>query len=150
MAAAQDAQKAKKWQEVLAKTREAEATQFAKTAWDQHWMHEFRGYAYSQLGQYPEATREYEAGLSSPCMSETARVGRYKTLVTMFYAMRNYPKVIDYANRALKSGRDPELQVTLGQAYYLTNDNKNALRIMKKSWRASSRRARPPKSRRCI
>ena len=64
MAAAQDAQKAKKWQEVLAKTREAEATQFAKTAWDQHWMHEFRGYAYSQLGQYPEATREYEAGLA--------------------------------------------------------------------------------------
>jgi hypothetical protein len=63
-------------------------------------------------------------------MSESARVGRYKTLVTMFYAMRNYPKVIDYANRALKAGRDAELQVTLGQAYYLTNDNKNALRIM--------------------
>ena len=130
MAAAQDAQKAKKWQEVLAKTREAEATSFTKTAWDQHWMHEFRGYAYSQLGQYPEATREYEAGLASPCMSEAARVGRYKTLVTMFYAMRNSPKVIDYANRALKNGRDPELMVTLGQAYYLTNDNKNSLKTM--------------------
>jgi hypothetical protein len=64
-------------------------------------------------------------------LSETARVARYKTLVTMFYAMRNYPKVIDYANRALKSGRDAELQVTLGQAYYLTNDNKNALRSCK-------------------
>jgi tetratricopeptide (TPR) repeat protein len=132
MAAAQDAQKAKKWQEVLAKTREAEATPFTKTGWDQHWMHEFRGYAYSQLGQYPEATREYEAGLASPCMNETARVGRYKTLVTLFYAQRNYPKVIDYANRALKSGRDLELEVTLGQAYYLTNDNKNALLVMKR------------------
>ena len=92
MAAAQDAQKAKKWQEVLAKTREAEATPFAKTAWDQHWMHEFRGYAYSQLGQYPEATREYEAGLASPCMSEAARVGRYKTLVTMFYCDAQLPE----------------------------------------------------------
>ena len=130
MAAAQDAQKAKKWQEVLTKTREAEGVQFSKTAWDLHWMHEFRGYAYSQLGQYPEATREYEAGLTSPCLSEGQRVGRYKTLVTLFYAMRNYPKVIDYSNRALKAGRDAELQVTLGQAYYLTNDNKNALRIM--------------------
>ena len=145
MAAAQDAQKAKKWQEVLAKTREAEATQFAKTAWDQHWMHEFRGYAYSQLGQYPEATREYEAGLSSPCLSETARVGRYKTLVTMFYAMRNYPKVIDYSNRALKSGRDPELQVTLGQAYYLTNDNKNALRIMQEVMASIEQKGQAPK-----
>jgi hypothetical protein len=57
-------------------------------------------------------------------------VGRYKTLVTLFYAMRNYPKVIDYANRALKTGRDLELEVTLGQAYYLTNDNKNALKVM--------------------
>jgi tetratricopeptide (TPR) repeat protein len=146
MAAAQDAQKAKKWQEVLAKTRDAEATQFAKTAWDQHWMHEFRGYAYSQLGQYPEATREYEAGLASPCMSEAARVGRYKTLVTMFYAMRNYPKVIDYSNRALKSGpRDPELLVTLGQAYYLTNDNKNSLRIMQEVMASITQKGQAPK-----
>jgi tetratricopeptide (TPR) repeat protein len=145
MAAAQDAQKAKKWQEVLAKTREAESTPVSKTAWDQHWMHEFRGYAYSQLGQYPEATREYEAGLSSPCMNETARVGRYKTLVTMFYAMRNYPKVIDYANRALKTSSDPELKVTLGQAYYLTNDNKNALRIMNEVMASIEQRGQTPK-----
>jgi tetratricopeptide (TPR) repeat protein len=146
MAAAQDAQKAKKWQDVLAKTREAESTQFSKTAWDQHWMHEFRGYAYSQLGQYPEATREYEAGLPSPCMSETARVGRYKTLVTMFYAMRNYPKVIDYANRALKSSpNDAELKVTLGQAYYLTNDNKNSLRVMQEVMSTIEQKGQTPK-----
>ena len=145
MAAAQDAQKAKKWQEVLSKTREAESTQVAKTAWDQHWMHEFRGYAYSQLGQYPEATREYEAGLNSPCMNEAARVGRYKTLVTLFYAMRNYPKVIDYANRALKTSRDPELEVTLGQAYYLTNDNKNSLLVMQRVMASIEQRNQTPK-----
>jgi len=130
MAAAQDAQKAKKWQEVLNKTREAEQVPFTKTAWDLHWMHEFRGYAYTGLQQYSEAAREYEAGLSSPCMTEAQRVGRYKTLVTLFYALRNYPKVIDYANRALKAGPDTELEVSLGQAYYLTNNNKDALRIM--------------------
>src|SRR5213075_2695061 len=43
MAAAQDAQKAKKWQEVLAKTREAQAVPAAKSAWDQHWIHELQG-----------------------------------------------------------------------------------------------------------
>jgi len=145
MAAAQDAQKAKKWQEVLTKTREAESTQVTKTAWDQHWMHEFRGYAYSQLGQYPEAAREYEAGLSSPCMNEAARAGRYKTLVNMFYSMRNYPKVIDYANRALKNTNDMEMKVTLGQAYYLTNDNKNSLRIMKEVMASIEGRGQAPK-----
>jgi len=145
MAAAQDAQKAKKWQEVLSKTREAESTQVTKTAWDQHWMHEFRGYAYSQLGQYPEAAREYEAGLSSPCMTEPQRIARYKSLVTLFYAMRNYPKVIDYANRAIKTSADPEVKVTLGQAYYLTNDNKNALRVMNEVMASIEQRGQTPK-----
>src|SRR6185436_14623373 len=56
-----------------------------------------------------------------------------------------YPKVIDYANRALKSGRDPELQVTLGQAYYLTNDNKNALRIMNEVMAKIEQKGQAPK-----
>ena len=47
-------------------------------------------------------------------------------------AMRNYPKVIDYANRALKA--DPTMPEAAGDAgpglHYLTNDNKNALRVM--------------------
>jgi len=144
MAAAQDAQKAKKWQEVLNKTREAEQVAFTKTAWDLHWMHEFRGYAYTGLQQYPEAAREYEAGLNSPCMSEAQRVGRYKTLVSLFYSMRNYPKVIDYANRALKVQKDIELMVTLGQAYYLTNDNKNSLRIMNEVLASIEQRGQAP------
>jgi len=149
MAAAQDAQKAKKWQDVLTRTREAEGTQVAKTAWDQHWMHEFRGYAYSQLGQYPEATREYEAGLASPCMSEAARVGRYKTLVTLFYAQRNYPKVIDYANRALKSGSDLEWRSRWVRRISSPTTTRTRYASCKESWQRSRGVARLRKSRRC-
>jgi tetratricopeptide (TPR) repeat protein len=130
MAAAQDAQKARKWQEVLNKTREAQAVSAPKTAWDQHWIHEFQGYAYSMLGQDTEAAREIEADIASPCISESARAGKYKTLASLYFRLKNYPKVIDFATRGLKISRDPELQVTLGQAYYLTNDNKNAMRVM--------------------
>src|SRR5687767_2669084 len=111
MAAAQDAQKAKRWQEVLSKVREAQAVSVAKTAWDQYWIHEFQGFAYSQLGQYADAARELEFGLTSPCMAENAKPARYKALVNLYYSLRNYPKVIDYANRALKITRDPEVQV---------------------------------------
>src|SRR5688572_22825634 len=68
MAAAQEAQRAKRWQEVLNRTREAESTAGAKTQTDLYWMNEFRGYAYHQLRQYAEAARELEAGLNSPCM----------------------------------------------------------------------------------
>src|SRR5262245_12264321 len=51
MSAAQDAMKAKKWQEVLAKTREAEGVAGAKSQFDLYWMSEFRGYAYHNLKQ---------------------------------------------------------------------------------------------------
>jgi hypothetical protein len=51
MAAAQEAMKAKRWQEVLTKTKEAESTPGAKTQTDLYWMSEFRGYAYHSLKQ---------------------------------------------------------------------------------------------------
>jgi tetratricopeptide (TPR) repeat protein len=145
MSAAQDAQKAKRWQEVLSKVREANAVAVPKTAWDQYWMHEFQGFAYSQLGQYADAARELEFGLTSPCMADSAKPARYKALVNLYYSLRNYPKVIDYANRALKLSRDPEVQVTLGQAYFLTNDNKSAMRVMNEVMAQVEQRGAVPK-----
>ena len=70
MTAAQDAQKARKWQEVLTRTREAESTPGAKSQFDLYWMAEFRGYAYHNLRQNAEAARELEAALNNPCMPE--------------------------------------------------------------------------------
>jgi tetratricopeptide (TPR) repeat protein len=145
MAAAQDAQKAKKWQEVLAKTREAQAVPAAKSAWDQHWIHEFQGYAYSMLGQDADAAREIEADVTSPCLSETARAGKYKTLASLYFRLRNYPKAIDFATRGLKISRDPELQIVLGQSYFLTNDNKNAMRVMNEVMADIERSGQKPK-----
>jgi hypothetical protein len=130
MAAAQEAQRAKRWQEVLNRTREAESTAGAKTQTDLYWMNEFRGYAYHQLRQYAEAARELEAGLNSPCMPESGKLERYKSLVGLYTNLRNYPKAIEFGNRALKIGRDPEIQVQVAQAYYLSGDNKNAVRMM--------------------
>src|SRR5688500_7249123 len=70
MAAAQEALKSKRWQEVLNKTREAEAVPGSKSQFDQYWMNEFRGYAYHNLRQEAEAARELEAALNSPCMPD--------------------------------------------------------------------------------
>jgi tetratricopeptide (TPR) repeat protein len=131
MDAAQKAIAARKWQEVLTRVREAEnTTGYIKSAFDQFYMNEFKGYAYHQLGQLAEAAREFEAGLASPCMAENKKAGRYKNLAALYYQMRNYPKAIDFANRGLKVNRDPELMVTLGQAYYQAGNNKEAVRVM--------------------
>ncbi|HLA73413.1 MAG TPA: hypothetical protein VK624_18030 [Steroidobacteraceae bacterium] len=130
MAAAQEAMKAKRWQDVLAKTREAESTPGAKTQTDLYWMSEFRGYAYHSLKQDSEAVRELEAGLNSPCMPEAKKLERYKSILGIYSALRNYPKVIDYGNRALKVSKDPDLQVAVAQAYYQSGNNKDAVRVM--------------------
>jgi tetratricopeptide (TPR) repeat protein len=139
MAAAQDAQKARRWQDMLAKVREAEQTPGAKTQTDLYYMAEFRGYAYHQLRQYADAARELEAGLNSPCMPESQRADRYKSLVGLYTNLRNYPKAIDFGNRALKISRDPDIQVAVAQAYYQSGDNKSAVRVMNELIESSGR-----------
>jgi tetratricopeptide (TPR) repeat protein len=139
MTAAQEAMKAKRWQDVLNRVREAEAVPGAKSGFDQYYMAEFRGYAYHNLRQDADAARELEAALNSPCMPEAKKADRYKALVGLYTSLKNYPKAIDYANRGLKLSRDPELQVALAQAYYQSGNNKDAARVMKDLLASSDR-----------
>jgi TolA-binding protein len=130
MIAAQDAMKAKKWQESLNKLKEAEAQPGAKSAFDQFHITEIRGYVYTSLHQDADAARELEAGLNSPCMAEAKKPERIKTLLNYFIRLRNYPKATDYGNRAVKLSNDPEIKILLAQAYYQSGNNKEAIRIM--------------------
>jgi tetratricopeptide (TPR) repeat protein len=130
MTAAQEAQRAKKWQDVLTRVHEADAVPGAKSQFDQYYMAEFRGYAYHMLHQEPDAAREFEAALNSPCMPEAKKLERYKTLTGLYSSLKNYPKVIDYGNRALKISRDPDMYVAVAQAYYLSGNNKESVRLM--------------------
>ena len=139
MTAAQEAMKAKRWQDVLNRVRESEAVPGAKSAFDQYYMAEFRGYAYHNLRQDADAARELENALNSPCMPEAKKADRYKALVGLYTSLKNYPKAIDYANRGLKVSRDPELQVALAQAYYQSGNNKDAARVMKDLLASSDR-----------
>lgn len=145
MAAAQDAMKAKRWQEVLTRTKEAEGVPGAKSQFDLYWMAEFRGYAYHNLRQTADAARELEAGLNSPCMPEGGKVERYKALVGLYTSLRNYPKVIDYGNRALKINRDTDMYVAVSQAYYQSGNNKDAVRLMNEMLAGLDQRGQVPK-----
>ena len=146
MAAANDALKTKRWQEVLTKVREAQAaTGYIRSATDEFYFHEFQGFAYSQLKQYPEAARELEAGLKSPCMAESKKYDRYKALAAIYSAMRNNPKVIEYGNLALKSGPDGDTPIYVAQAYYQSGQNKDAIRVMQETISAVEARGQTPK-----
>jgi tetratricopeptide (TPR) repeat protein len=145
MDAAKMAQKSRKWNEVLARVKEAEAVPFTRTAWDQYWVHEYRAYAFHSLGQFAEAAREWEASVASPCQPEADKPQVYKRLAGLYFPLRNYPKSIDFANRGLAIQRDPELMVTLGQAYFQSGDNKNAVRVMKEVMNSFEQQGRIPK-----
>ena len=133
MIAAQDAMKAKKWQDSLNKLKDAEAQPGAKSQFDQFHISEIRGYIYTNLKQEADAARELEAGLNSPCMPEAKKTERLKTLVNAYTRLRNYPKAIEFGNRAMKVSGDPELKVLVAQAYYQSGNNKEAVRLMNDS-----------------
>jgi tetratricopeptide (TPR) repeat protein len=145
MTAAQDAIKAKKWQEALTRLRESESTPGAKSQFDAYYIAEFRGYAYLNLRQEADAARELEAALNSPCMPEAKKAERYKALVGLYTSLRNYPKAIDFANRGLKVSRDTDLQVALAQAYYQSGNNKEAARVMNELMTSLENSGRAPK-----
>lgn len=145
MTAAQDAQKAKRWQDVLARVRESEAVPGPKTQFDLYYMSETRGFAYHNLKQVAEAAREFESALNSPCMPENRKADRYKALAGLYSGLRNYPKAIDFGNRALKLSRDPDVQVTVAQAYYQAGDNKNAVRVMNELLASTEQKGQVPK-----
>lgn len=131
MSAAQDAMKAKKWNDSLAKMKEAEAVPGAKAPFDTFMMSQFRAYIYSSTRQDADAAREIENSLNSPCMPEAKKPDALKNLVGLYTNLRNYPKAIDFGNRALKlSPSDAEIKVAVAQAYYQSGNNKEAVRVM--------------------
>jgi tetratricopeptide (TPR) repeat protein len=146
MSAAQEAMKTKHWQEVLNKLRDAQNTPGApKSAFDEYYQHEFAGYAYTNLKQYPDAARELEAALNSPCMPAAKKPERYKSLTGIYSQLRNNAKIIEYGNLALKSGSDADTPIFVAQAYYQTGDNKNAIAVLKSTIAAAEQRGQPPK-----
>jgi hypothetical protein len=131
MSAAQDAMKAKKWQESLSKIKEAEGTPGpAQTQYDKYVASEFRSYIYSSTRQDADAAREIEFGLNSPCAAGDAKAKKLKNLVGLYTQMKNYPKAIEFGNQALKISRDAEVQVAVAQAYYLSGNNAESARVM--------------------
>jgi tetratricopeptide (TPR) repeat protein len=63
-------------------------------------------------------------------MPEAKKADTLKNLVGLYTALRNYPKAIEYGNRALRVSNDPDIKVAVAQAYYQSGNNKDAVRLM--------------------
>lgn len=131
MSAAFDAVKAQNWPEVRAQVAIAQADPKPKSLYDEFWIHKLLGNASAGEKKYAEAGAELEQINESPCMSDADRTDNMKLLTQVYYQVDNFPKVIEYGNRALQGGAPADFALYVGQAYYLSKDFQNAAKVMK-------------------
>ena len=143
--AAQDALQAKKYQDALAKLKEAEGNP-KKTPYDEHVINVLAGSAYARTNDYPDAEKAFEAQANDG-FTEAAELPRIiKAVAQINYQLKNYDKAIEYGNRAIKNGNgDEEMNVIVGQSYYLKGDYKGTLKFLQPLVDGDIKAGRTPK-----
>ncbi len=142
--AAQELLKQKKYKEAIAKLKEADAVS-GKSPYETFAVDETLGVAYAQSGDYPNAIKSFEESLTTGMLPDSEVPKRIETLAQMNYEIKNYPKVIEYANRYFKDGgTDDNLRVLLGQTYYLQGDYANASKTLRANAQAIEKGGNPP------
>jgi tetratricopeptide (TPR) repeat protein len=127
--AAQDAIKAKKYDEAFAKLKEAEGFG-KKTPLDQHLINVLLGRAYFATKDYTQAAKYFDAELSDGVTKEAEQQQLIKVLTSLSYDQKNYDKAIDYATRALKANPgDDKMRTFLVQSYYEKGDWKSLKKL---------------------
>lgn len=128
--AAQEAMQAKNYPEALIKLKEVEGLS-GLTPYDQHLMNEMFGFVYVRTGNFPEAAKALEAGLSSGFLEAAEQPQRVKALAQVNYQIKNYDKAIEFGNRSIAEGTaDDDMYTLVGQAYYIKGDYKGALKFI--------------------
>ncbi|MDE2219390.1 MAG: hypothetical protein KGJ52_03335 [Gammaproteobacteria bacterium] len=125
--AANEALQAKNYDEVIAKTREAAAIT-PRTAYDDYVIHYMQMPAFAAKGNYTETASAIEAIIDSPYLPVNMKPQLLRTLMTIDYQQKDYAKAITYGQRALAAGDlSGETPLIVAQAYYLSNNYKEAL-----------------------
>ena len=125
--AANDALQAKNYDEVIAKTREAQAIT-PRTAYDDYIIHYLQMPAFAAKNNYTETASAIEAIIDSQYLPAAMKPQLLRTLMTIDYQNKDYDKAITYGQRALAAGDlNADTPLIIAQAYYLTNKFKEAL-----------------------
>jgi tetratricopeptide (TPR) repeat protein len=127
---AQDAMKAKRYDAAIAKLKEVQGMS-GKSPYDEHLMHEMFGFLYFRANDFASAARELEPGLSSGFLKPAEVPRRVKDLAVMQLRLKNYPKAIEYGQRAIKGGfADDTVYTVMEQAYYLQGNQKETMKFV--------------------
>jgi tetratricopeptide (TPR) repeat protein len=112
----------KKFKEALAKTQEVAAIS-GKTPAEEALVNEMLAYCMISLKDYAGAVAVYETMLNANQFKPEDTPKRILTMSQIYFALKNYPKSIQYGERYLKdTGFDFEVARQVSQAYYLQNN----------------------------
>ena len=143
--AAQDAMQAKKYPDALVKLKEAESNP-KKTPYDEHVINVLAGSAYAHTNDYQSAEKAFEAQANDGFTDQQDLPRIVKATAQINYQLKNYDKAIEYGNKAVKGGfGDEEINVIVGQSYYLKNDWKGTIGFFKPIVDADIKAGRTPK-----
>jgi tetratricopeptide (TPR) repeat protein len=145
--AAQDSLQAKppKYADALAKLKEAEANP-KKTPYDEHVINVLAGSAYARTNDYADAEKAFEAQANDGFTEASDLPRIVKAVAQINYQLKNYDKAIEFGNRAIKGGYgDEEVNVIVGQSYYLKGDYKGTLKFFQPLVDGDIKAGRTPK-----
>lgn len=142
--AAQELLKKKQFKEAVVKAEEAAAVS-GKSPYETYLVNEILAIAYIQSGQTAKGVAAWEASLATGQIPADQAKERVKQLAGVNYQAKNYPKTIEYAQRYIKeNGADGDMQVLIGQSYYLQKDYKKAAENISSAVKANEAAKRNP------
>ena len=119
--AAQDALRAERYADAIAKLQEAEANP-KKTPYDEHVINVLAGAAYARTNNYADAAKAFEAQVNDGFTNAADFPRIVKAAAQINYHLKNYDRAAEFGNLALnQSVEDDELYTVVSQAYYLNS-----------------------------
>lgn len=136
--------KQKKYKEALEKLQAADAAP-NKTAYERYVIEATRAAVLLDTGDYASAINALEAVLATGILPPQDALTRVQTLVQLSYQLRDYPRVVEYANRYYRDGgSDESVRLIQAQAYYLQNDFPDATKTMRVVLQTQQRQGKRP------
>jgi hypothetical protein len=124
--AAQDAQKAKQWPEVISKAQEVLAASGRKP--DDTYYANFLLYdAYHNTNNIPEMRKALLGLVDSGFLQPAQQTPFLKALMSIAFQSKDYDAAVDFGTRMIKSeNADADVYTTVGQSYYLKGSYKES------------------------
>lgn len=129
--AAQEAIRQQKFRDALTRIKEAEAAG-SLTSQESAVIEQLRGIAASGAGDSLVAARAFEAAIASGQLSQADQARLTLAVGSLYYQGRDYPRAVTWLRKAIDAGGgDNQTRTLLAQAYYLTENYADAVKILK-------------------